>query len=116
MGAINRTKVLNLPQWEGNEYFTRLDMNDSFADIEDAVVSFDFLMQKYGYTLAIDKSTENKVFTYTIKSGCPYTATKIVTKSVVDGMTQFRTQITIDGTVTIFVDKKTSTGWEGSVE
>lgn len=116
MGSANKTKVLDLPQWLGNEYFERLDMNEAFSSIEEAVVSFDFLCDRYGYTLNIDKSTENTVFAYAVKEGCPYEATKTVTKSVVDGMPQFRTQITIDGTVVIFVDRKTSSGWEGVVE
>lgn len=116
MGAALKTKVLNLPQWEGNEYFQRLDMNGSFASIEEAVVSFDFLCNKYGYTLNIDKSTENTVFNYSVKEDCPYTATKKVTKSIVDGVKQFRSEINIDGTIIIFVNKKTESGWEGSVE
>lgn len=116
MASANKTKVLKLNQWEGNEYFQRTDMNDSFASIEEAVVSFDFLCDKYGYTLNIDKSTENTVFDYSVKEGCPYSATKKVTKSIVDGVKQFRSEINIDGTIIVFVDKKTSNGWEGSVE
>lgn len=116
MGAALTTEVLKLPQWEGNEYFQRLDMNDAFKSIEEAVVSFDFLMQKYGYTLAITEEEGNKVFSYTIKEGCPYTATKKVTKSIVDGVKQFRSEINIDGTIIVFVNKKTESGWEGSVE
>lgn len=116
MGSVNKTKVLGLNQWEGNEYFQRTDMNDSFSSIEEAVVTFDFLMQKYGYNLSISEEEGNKVFSYTIKEGCPYTATKKVTKSIVDGVKQFRSEINIDGTIIIFVNKKTESGWEGSVE
>lgn len=116
MGAALTTPFLNLPQWEGNEYFTRLDMNDAFASIEKATATFDKLSDTYGYTLTIQNNEDNTVFTETVKSGSPITALRVTTKSTVDGVLQFRKQITIGETVTFFTEKKTADGWEGSVE
>lgn len=116
MGSANKTKVLDLPQWLGNEYFERLDMNEAFSSIEEAVVSFDFLCDRYGYSFTKTSNDNSTVFDFKITGNCPYAATKKVTKSIVDGVKQFRTEINIDGTITIFVDKKTANGWDGSVE
>lgn len=116
MASANKTKVLKLPQYLGNEYMHREDWNEAFRNIEEAVVSFDYLCDTYGYNLLISEEDGNKVFSYSVKEGCPYTATKKVTKSIVDGVKQFRSEINIDGTIIIFVNKKTESGWEGSVE
>ena len=34
MGSANKTSFLKLPQWLGNEYLKREDMNDAFAKID----------------------------------------------------------------------------------
>ena len=34
MGSVNKTSYLKLPQWLGNEYLKREDMNDAFAKID----------------------------------------------------------------------------------
>lgn len=34
MGSVNKTSHLQLPQWLGNEYLKREDMNDAFAKID----------------------------------------------------------------------------------
>lgn len=113
---MQTTKIFNFKKPEYGDQARPDPFNENFDTVEEAIASFDFLCDRYGYTLNIDKSTENTVFAYAVKEGCPYEATKTVTKSVIDGMPQFRTQITIDGTVVIFVDRKTSSGWEGVVE
>lgn len=113
---MQTTKIFNFKKPEYGDQARPDPFNENFDKVEEAIASFDFLCDRYGYNLNIDKSTENTVFAYAVKEGCPYEATKTVTKSVVDGMPQFRTQITIDGTVVIFVDRKTSSGWEGVVE
>ena len=35
MGSVSKTERLKLPQWLGNEYFERTDMNDAFKAIDD---------------------------------------------------------------------------------
>lgn len=50
MGSVNKTTNLGLPQWLGNEYFERTDMNDAFKSIDDAQGTI---------TAAIDEAASN---------------------------------------------------------
>ena len=122
MPSANKTTHYGFPQWAGNEYLKREDMNEAFAiadrelnRVEDALQSFDRLAETYGYTFTKQTNENNTVFTETVKSGSPVTAIRVTTKSFVDSFLQFRKQITIGENVTFFTEKKTADGWEGVV-
>lgn len=115
MGAALTTEVLKLPQWEGNEYFQRLDMNDAFKSIEEAVRQYDYLANRYGYEYTKTESDGNTVFTETVAEGCPVTAKRVTTKSEVDGVKQFVTVVTIADKSITLTETKTETGWKGVV-
>lgn len=97
MGAINRTKVLGLPQWEGNEYFQRLDMNDAFANIEEASSRLDLLASTYGYDISISESGNTTTTTLTVKNTSPVTASRKTVETANDGSTTYVVTVTIDG-------------------
>lgn len=115
MGAEITTEILGLPQWAGNEYFQRLDMNAAFKSIEDAVRQFDFLAQKYGYVYQKQENDSGTQFAEMIKETCPITATRVTTKSVNDGVKIYTTVVTIAGKSITLTQTKTLTGWEGVV-
>lgn len=97
-----------------SENFNKID-TDLYEVAQAASRSFDKLAETYGYTFTKQDNEDNTVFTETVKSGSPVTASRVTTKSVVDGVLQFRKQITIGEDVTFFTEKKTDSGWEGSV-
>lgn len=115
MGAEITTEILGLPQWAGNEYFQRLDMNEAFKSIEEAVRQFDFLAQNYGYVYQKQDNDSGTQFTETIKETCPITATRVTTKHDNDGVKQYITVVTIADKSITLTQKKTLTGWEGVV-
>lgn len=41
MGSANKTENLNLPQWQGNEYLEREDLNTAFATIDTKTAKLD---------------------------------------------------------------------------
>lgn len=126
MATKEKTPNYGLPQWAGNEYLRREDMNEAFAisdrelkrvesSAEDAVRQFDFLAQKYGYVYQKQENDSGTQFTETIKETCPLTATRVTTKSVNDGVKIYTTVVTIAGKSITLTQTKTLTGWEGVV-
>ena len=100
MGSANKTKALQLPQWLGNEYFERLDMNGAFSNIEKAVATFDYLARTYGVSETYPDADTGTI-TATVGSGSPVTATRqtVISKSG-DTITYTETT-TIDGEETV---------------
>ena len=101
MGSANKTKALQLPQWLGNEYFERLDMNGAFSNIEKAVVTFDYIISHYGYSFQTTRGGGVTTITVTAGETCPITA-QLVAKigRNNNGQTTIDIQTTIDQTVT----------------
>lgn len=99
MGSANKTKALQLPQWLGNEYFERLDMNGAFSNIEKAVATFDYLARTYGVTETYPDADTGTI-TATVGSGSPVTATRSTVVSEADGVTTYVETTTIDGVST----------------
>lgn len=100
MGSANKTKALQLPQWLGNEYFERLDMNGAFSNIEKAVATFDYLARTYGVTETYPDADTGTI-TATVASGSPVTATRSTVVSEADGVTTYVETTTIDGVETV---------------
>lgn len=100
MGSANKTKALQLPQWLGNEYFERLDMNGAFSNIEKAVATFDYLARTYGVTETYPDADTGTI-TATVGSGSPVTATRTTVVSEADGVTTYVETTTIDGEETV---------------
>lgn len=100
MGSANKTKALQLPQWLGNEYFERLDMNGAFSNIEKAVATFDYLARTYGVTETYPDADTGTI-TATVGSGSPVTATRSTVVSEADGVTTYVETTTIDGETTV---------------
>lgn len=99
MGSANKTKALQLPQWLGNEYFERLDMNGAFSNIEKAVATFDYLARTYGVSESYPDADTGTI-TATVASGSPVTATRSTVVSEADGVTTYVETTTIDGVAT----------------
>ncbi len=100
MGSANKTKALQLPQWLGNEYFERLDMNGAFSNIEKAVATFDYLARTYGVSESYPDADTGTI-TATVASGSPVTATRSTVVSEADGVTTYVETTTIDGEETV---------------
>ena len=100
MGSANKTKALQLPQWLGNEYFERLDMNGAFSNIEKAVATFDYLARTYGVSESYPDADTGTI-TATVGSGSPVTATRSTVVSEADGVTTYVETTTIDGEETV---------------
>lgn len=99
MGSANKTKALQLPQWLGNEYFERLDMNGAFSNIEKAVATFDYLARTYGVSESYPDADTGTI-TATVGSGSPVTATRSTVVSEADGVTTYVETTNIDGAAT----------------
>lgn len=99
MGSANKTKALQLPQWLGNEYFERLDMNGAFSNIEKAVATFDYLARTYGVSESYPDADTGTI-TATVGSGSPVTATRSTVVSEADGVTTYVETTNIDGVAT----------------
>lgn len=100
MGSANKTKALQLPQWLGNEYFERLDMNGAFSNIEKAVATFDYLARTYGVSETYPDADTGTI-TATVGSGSPVIATRSTVVSEADGVTTYVETTTIDGEETV---------------
>lgn len=115
MGSANKTKALQLPQWLGNEYFERLDMNGAFSNIEKAVATFDYLARTYGVSESYPDADTGTI-TATVASGSPVTATRSTVVSEADGVTTYVETTTIDGETTVrtWTEGTTTAGMEVS--
>lgn len=100
MGSANKTKALQLPQWLGNEYFERLDMNGAFSNIEKAVATFDYLARTYGVSESYPDADTGTI-TATVGSGSPVIATRSTVVNEADGVTTYVETTTIDGEETV---------------
>lgn len=97
MGSAVKTPVLGLPQWAGNEYFQREDMNKAFANIEEASSRLELLASTYGYDISISESGNTTTTTLTVKSTSLVTASRKTVETVNDESTTYVVTVTIDG-------------------
>ena len=100
MASANKTPILNLPQWLGNEYMERTDWNTAFATLEDAVATFDYLARTYGVSESYPDADTGTI-TATVGSGSPVIATRSTVVSEADGVTTYVETTTIDGEETV---------------
>ena len=77
MAVESKTTILGLPQWKGNEYLLRGDMNAAFASIEDMLAGFETLIDEDGYTYEMteDEEAGTMQIVVTAGSGSGHTAT-----------------------------------------
>lgn len=97
MASANKTKVLRLPQYLGNEYMHREDWNEAFVSIESAINAVDYLASIYGYDISISESGKTTTTTLTVKSTSPVTASRRTVETVNEGSTEYVVTVTIDG-------------------
>lgn len=100
MASANKTPILNLPQWLGNEYMERTDWNTAFATLEDAIATFDYLARTYGVSESYPDADTGTI-TATVGSGSPVIATRSTVVSEADGVTTYVETTTIDGEETV---------------
>lgn len=93
-----------------------IDIDEDIYNASEASKNFDSLASNYGYNLVISKEGSNKIFTKTVKETAPVTAKQVVTIETINGVKTFTTLTTIGENSITLVEKKTSNGWEGSVE
>ena len=101
MATKNRTTFFDLPQWMGNEYLKREEVNAAFANIDNGLVTFDKLMEKYGYTKRKDADVAKgtKTISVTISEACPVAASLVAVFSKVGGDTVVEVTTTIGESV-----------------
>ena len=135
MPAENKTTHYGFPQWAGNEYLKREDMNEAFAIadrelnrvesntaliVDEALRSFDRLSLTAGNRTTDTLTTQNGLDTWTsviTDAGGQELARKVDKEGVQsDGKAMWTSTITIgDKTVTV-TDKETATGWTREVK
>lgn len=95
MASANKTPIFNLPQWQGNEYMERLDWNQSFQTIENAMATVDYLAGTYGYSLSISEADGTTTTTLTVDASAPVTALRKTVETISDDATTYAVTVTI---------------------
>lgn len=118
MASANKTKVLGLPQWLGNEYMERMDWNESFETLEKAVADITYFMDNYSYTWTMQEAEDTGDLTITVTLGedCPVSAsmTAVITEAE-NGDTTIDVTTVIDGVTTKSQHTINDAGGEGGV-
>lgn len=96
-----------------SDNFNKID-EDLFQAAE-ASRNFDMLASTYGYTMTKEVQGTKKIYTETVKEGSPVTANRVTTKEVIDGVKTYTTVTTIGEDSITLMEKKTDSGFEGSV-
>lgn len=118
MPSAKNTKHLVLPQWDGNESMKRIDMNQAFKNIEEAVADFDYLSSMSGVKVVDNLAKVGKFdkWTSTITLDGIQLANAVQVESEANGKAVWNTTITFtDRTpnkVVSYTEKETDTGWE----
>lgn len=135
MATKEKTPNYGFPQWAGNEYLRREDMNEAFAIndrelkrvesstgavVEEALKDFDRLSMQPGNRTTDTLATSDNLDTWTsviTDAGGQEVARKVDKEGKQpDGKAMWTTTITIgDKTVTV-TDKETATGWVREVK
>ena len=127
MPSANKTTHYGFPQWAGNEYLKREDMNEAFAiadrelnRAEEALKTFDRLSMQAGNRTTDTLTTQDGLDTWTSvitdASGIEL-ARKVDVEGVQsDGKAMWTTTITIGDKTVMVTDKETATGWTREVQ
>lgn len=134
MPSANKTENYGFPQWAGNEYLKREDMNEAFAIadrelnrveegtasvIEEMLATFDRLTMQAGHTTTDTLTTQDGLDTWTsviTDASGNEVARKVDVESRNGSFAVWTSTITIgDKTVTV-TDRETATGWEREVQ
>ena len=118
MASANKTKVLGLPQWLGNEYMERMDWNKSFETLERAVADITYFMDNYSYTWTMQEAedTGDLAITVTLGEDCPVSASMTAVISEGDsGETVVDVTTVIDGVTSKSSHTINVNGGEGGV-
>lgn len=133
MPAANKTPNYGFPQWAGNEYLKREDMNEAFAIadrelnrvesntalvVEEALRSFDRLSTKAGNRTTDTLTTQDGLDTWTsviTDAGGHEVARKVDVESRNGNFAVWTSTITIGDKVVTIVDTETATGWTREV-
>ena len=134
MPAANKTPNYGFPQWAGNEYLKREDMNEAFAIadrelnrvesntalvVEEALRSFDRLSTKAGNRTTDTLTTQDGLDTWTsvITDASGHEVARKVDVESSNGSFSFWTStITIGDKVVTIVDTETANGWVREVK
>lgn len=133
MPAANKTPNYGFPQWAGNEYLKREDMNEAFAIadrelnrvesntalvVEEALRSFDRLSTKAGNRTTDTLTTQDGLDTWTsviTDASGHEVAREVDVESRNGNFAVWTSTITIGDKVVTIVDTETATGWTREV-
>ena len=134
MATKEKTPNYGFPQWAGNEYLRREDMNEAFAIndrelkrvesssgavVEEALKDFDRLSMQPGHRTTDTLATSDNLDTWTsviTDAGGHELARKVDKEGKQpDGKAMWTTTITIGDKVVTVTDKETATGWTREV-
>ena len=133
MPAANKTPNYGFPQWAGNEYLKREDMNEAFAIadrelnrvesntslvVEEALRSFDRLSTKAGNRTTDTLTTQDGLDTWTsviTDASGHEVARKVDVESRNGSFAVWTSTITIGDKVVTIVDTESATGWTREV-
>ena len=135
MATKEKTPNYGFPQWAGNEYLRREDVNEAFAIndrelkrvesstgavVEEALKDFDRLSLTAGHRTTDTLSTADNLDTWTsiiTDAGGRELARKVDKEErQLNGRAQWTTTITIGDKVVTVTDKETATGWTREVK
>lgn len=125
MPSANKTPKYGFPQWAGNEYLKREDMNEAFAiaerelnRVDETLQSFDRLSTKAGNRTTDTLTTQDGLDTWTsviTDAGGHEVARKVDVESKVGEYARWTSTITIGDKVVTIVDTESATGWTREV-
>ena len=134
MPAANKTPNYGFPQWAGNEYLKREDMNEAFAIadrelnrvesntalvVKEALRSFDRLSTKAGNRTTDTLTTQDGLDTWTsviTDASGHEVARKVDVESSNGSFSVWTSTITIGDKVVTIVDTETANGWVREVK
>lgn len=121
MPSVNKTDNYGFPQWAGNEYLKREDMNEAFAiadrelnRVEAALRSFDALAMQAGNRTTDTLTTQDGLDTWTsviTDASGNEVARKVDVESRSGSFAVWTSTITIGDKVVTIVDTETANGW-----
>ena len=125
MPSANKTAHYGFPQWAGNEYLKREDMNEAFAiadrelnRAEEALKTFDRLSMQPGNRTTDTLTTQDGLDTWTsviTDASGHEVARKVDVESKVGEYARWTSTITIGDNVVTIVDTESVTGWTREV-
>ena len=125
MPSVNKTDNYGFPQWAGNEYLKREDMNEAFAiadrelnRVEAALRSFDALAMQAGNRTTDTLTTQDGLDTWTsviTDASGNEVARKVDVESRNGSFAVWTSTITIGDKVVTVVDTETANGWTREV-